>query len=139
MSDNNMNEKICNLVSQEVVSLKLKDEYNTVLLAHMICRKVKNAEEKMEQLIENAMNTSISEELIEQVIEHTTRNSISKKIKKHRIRNRMQLSKNKKIQQLEEELHKCEKLPEKLFNGWIISNTVKHYAEQIREEVGINL
>lgn len=88
--------------------------YPKLLLVNMVYRKIKHPEEKMDEIMEKVIRTSIPE-----IYE------------KHRRKQYMQISSQKELNMLERELHECSNLPEKLFNGKIIANTVKYYAKKI--------
>lgn len=84
--------------------------YQRILLIGMVCRKVEHPEEKIDELIDKATNSTVP-----------------KQYKKQRKKNCMRVSVDRERQRLEEELHDCENLPEELFKGDIVENTVKYY------------
>lgn len=89
--------------------------YQRILLTEMVYRKVKCPQEKIDELIDQA-----------------SKNTVPKQYKRLRKKKYcMQVSVDKERQRLEEELHKCENLPEELFNGDIVENVVRYYYEAI--------
>ena len=79
-----------------------------LLLVNMVCRKVEHPNEKMDEIMEKITRTSVPESY-----------------KRHKGKQYMHVSSQKELETLESELHECSNLPEELFNGKIIANTVK--------------
>lgn len=100
----------------EEMCCDLELPYSTkLLLVAMICRKIKYPEEKMDQII-----TRVREG--EQIF--------LKLFKKHKGRAFMPRGIESELNNLEEELHECRNLPDELYNGRVIANTVKYYAKK---------
>lgn len=87
--------------------------YQRILLIEMICWKLDHPEEKTDDLIG-----------------HATESTVPKQYKK-RGKSCMRVSVGTERERLEEELHKCsDQLPEKLVRGDIVANVVEvYYAE----------
>ena len=100
----------------EEMCSNLRLPYSTkLLLVAMICRKIRYPEEKMDTIITKVQEKkSIFPELF----------------KKHKGREFMPRSKENELNNLEEQLHECADLPDELYNGKIIANTVKYYAKK---------
>lgn len=99
-------------IRNEIISLCDKLDmpfYQRALLAAMVYRKVKHPEETIEQLIDKAVEDTVPKRY--------------KKLGK----SCMRVSVSKEKEQLEEKLHDCKNLPEDLFEGDIVENTVKYY------------
>lgn len=91
--------------------------YPKLLLVNMVYRKIRHPEEKMDEIMEKVTKTTVREFY-----------------EKHRRKQYMQISSQKELDMLERELHECSNLPEELFNGKIIANTVKYYAKKFTDE-----
>lgn len=103
-------------IHNEIISLCDKLDmplYQRVLLAAMVYRRVKHPEEGIEQLIDK-----------------TVENTVAKRYKKLG-KSCMRVSVSKEKERLEEELHDCGNLPEDLFKGDIVENTVRYYYKAV--------
>ncbi len=102
-------------IAKMVIELELT-YYPSLLLTNMIYRKVRHPMERTDEIMKKVTEKVVPEEY-----------------KKHRGKPLMRISVTKELQNLEEVLHECKKLPEGLENGYIIANTVKYFAKKIME------
>lgn len=89
--------------------------YQRMLLIEVICRKIKDPNKETDELIDEAINGTMPDKYKE------------RKGKKSHVR----VSVERERRQLEEELHECVNLPEELFSGDIVEETIKYYYKVV--------
>lgn len=110
--------ELSNTIMEHVMELGLKPYY-TIFLANLILEKIENPTKGIDELVV-VVNQLMPE--------------------KYRRGEVMQVSMQKNLQNLEEELHDCDKINqiskkgENLVSGLIIRNTVNYYVKKVLDE-----
>lgn len=109
MRDEKLYQKVIEVTNELELSY-----YPKLLLVSMIYRRLEHPSEKMDKILEVVTSTVVPKEF-EKTLGKTY----------------MKLSVNKELETLEDALHECTNLPEELFQGLIISESVKYYAKKV--------